>query len=71
MTEEDLMRVAARYTELVNPGSWHDLTDRQKGVVFLQVGTMAKAFLLEDFLMRTSPVRVLVDQDVNQHQTVA
>jgi hypothetical protein len=71
MTEDDLMRAAARYTELVNPGFWPEMTERQKGVVFLQAGTMAKAFLLEGFMMRSSPVRVLFDQDVNQHQTVA
>jgi hypothetical protein len=61
MTEDDLMRVAARYTELVRPGEWPRMSDRQKGVVFLQAGTMAKAFLLEGFMMRSSPVRVTVE----------
>jgi hypothetical protein len=65
MTEDDLKRIAERYTELMSPGVWADMTDAQRAVSLLHVGRALKAALLEGFMVRRLPVRVLVDQDVN------
>jgi hypothetical protein len=46
------------------------MTDAQRVVSLLHVGKALHAALLEGFLVRKSPVRVLVDQDVDQYQTL-
>jgi hypothetical protein len=71
MTSDDLERIAERYTELMHPGEWPRMSDAQKAVSLLHVGKALHAALLEGFLVRTSPVRVLVDQDVDQHQALS
>ena len=60
MSAEDLKRIAERYTELMNPGTWHDLTDAQKAVALLQVVKAVQAALMEGFLMRKSAVKFQV-----------
>jgi hypothetical protein len=67
MTADDLKRIAERYTELMHPGEWPHMTDAQRAVSLLHVGKALHTALLEGFLLRASPVRVLVDQDVDQH----
>jgi hypothetical protein len=71
MTADDLKRIAERYTELTHPGEWQHMTDAQKAVSLLHAGRALHAALLEGFLVRKSPVRVLVDQDGDQHQALA
>jgi hypothetical protein len=68
MTADDLKRSAERHIELTRPGEWQHLTGAQKVVSLLRVGKALQAALLERFLVRRSPVRVLVDQDVDEHQ---
>jgi hypothetical protein len=61
MTTDDLKRIAARYTELMSPGVWPDMTDAQKAVSLLHVGKALQAALLEGFMVRKSPVKVTVE----------
>jgi hypothetical protein len=71
MTADDLKRIAERYTEPMHPGEWQHMTDTQKAVSPLHIGKAQHAELLEGFLVRKSPVKVLVDQDVDQHRALA
>jgi hypothetical protein len=48
----------------MHPGEWPHMTDAQSAVSLLDVGKVLQAALLEGRLLRASPVRVLVDQDV-------
>jgi hypothetical protein len=61
MTADDFKRIAERYTELMSPGVWADMTDAQKAVSLLYVGKALQAALLEGFLVRKSPVKVTVE----------
>jgi hypothetical protein len=61
MTSDDLKRIAERYTELMSPGVWADMTDAQKAVSLLHVGKALQAALLEGFLVCKSPVKVTVE----------
>lgn len=61
MTADDFKRIAERYTELMNPGLWPDMSDAQKAVQLLTVGKALQAELLEGFMVRKSPVKVTVE----------
>jgi hypothetical protein len=69
MTADDLKRIAERYTELMHPGEWQHMTDAQKAVSLLPRRRTPRCE--QGFLVRKSPVRVLVDQDGDQHQALA
>jgi hypothetical protein len=61
MTEDDLLRVAERRTEMVNPGCWPTMSDQQKSAVLRDGCYWARAFLFEGFMMRSTPVKVTVE----------
>jgi hypothetical protein len=61
MTVDDLNRIAEYHAEMVNPGRWPDMTDRQKAVQLRNVAQVITAALMCGHLLRKSPVKVTVE----------
>jgi hypothetical protein len=70
MDNEPLNRIAHCRVEMANPGMWADMSDKQKAAARRDVWQVMTAALMCGYSWR-GHVTVSVDQDVDQHQTLA
>lgn len=54
MTPEQFYAIAARYVEIVSPGRWPELTDKQQAVHVRLIGDVTMAMIAEGFMPQRS-----------------